>query len=633
MFYGYNLFIKLILRLYMYLEDINSPYDLKKLSIEELILLSSEIREFLIKNVSNTGGHLGSNLGVVDLTLVLHYLFNSPKDAFIFDVGHQSYTHKIITGRKDKFNTLRTYGGLSGFPKRIESEHDIEETGHSSTSLSFAYGLSVSKELSDDTGDVIAIIGDGAMTGGMALEAMNNIANTDRDIIIVLNNNEMSIGKNIGAVSKFLNNTLNDNLVHDASEKLRVLVSALPFGDIANEFINRGKEAVRTFLTPGIAFREMGFKYFGPVDGHNYYELIDTFQKVKSMRGLRLVQVNTVKGKGYKIAEENPDKFHGIAPFDIETGELKNKSNSKTFSNIAGESIIKAAEENKNIVAITAAMESGTGLSEYAELFKDRFFDVGIAEQHSITFAVGLSVNGIIPFVFLYSTFLQRGYDQIIHDIGIMNANVKLMIDRAGLVPEDGDTHQGVFDISFLRIIPNITIMSPVGEKDFKDMVKKSIEYKGPTVIRYNKSAVRELRENLVSDNFEIGKAHIVRDFENSNNLIISYGQTLIDIYDAVYEINLNTALLNLSTLKPLDEETILNMIRKSDKILIIEENIKKGGIGSAVLELMSDNEIYKSVKIHALPDKFFETAKRNELLKMYKLDKEGLKEIIGNYF
>ena len=617
----------------MYLEEIKSPSDLKKLNTEELQSLSSEIREFIINNVSNNGGHLGSNLGVVDLTLVLHYLFDSPRDAFIFDVGHQAYTHKIITGRKDKFNTLRTYGGISGFPKRNESEHDIEETGHASTSLSFAYGLACSKSILGYKGDVIAIIGDGAMTGGMALEAMNNIANTDTDIIIVLNNNEMSIGKNIGAISKFLNTTLNDNLIHEASEKVRGLVSALPFGDIANEFIDRGKGAIRTFVAPGIAFREMGFKYFGPVDGHNYDELISTFQKVKSIRGPRLVQVNTIKGKGYRIAEENPSKFHGIAPFNVDTGELKSKSSVKTFSNLAGECIVNAAEENKNIVAITAAMESGTGLTEYAKKFPDRFFDVGIAEQHAVTFAVGLAENGIIPFVCLYSTFLQRGYDQVIHDIGIMNANVKLMIDRAGLVPEDGDTHQGVFDVSFLRIIPNITIMAPVGEKDFIDMVKKSLEYKGPTVIRYNKSGIREVKENIISSNFEIGKANIVREAKNSKRLIISYGPTLIDIEDAVSEINLDTSIINLSTLKPLDEDTILNMVKKADKILIIEENVKKGGIGSAILELMSDNDIYKPVKIHALPDKFFEVASRNELLKIYKLDKDGLKETISKYF
>ena len=620
----------------MYIENINSPLDLKKLKKEELPLLAEEIRDFIIKTVSNTGGHLGSNLGVVDLTVVLHYLFDSPKDAFIFDVGHQTYTHKILTGRKDRFHTLRTYGGISGFPKRCESEHDIEETGHASTSLSFAYGVAKAKNILGDSGEVIAIIGDGAMTGGMALEAMNNIAHTNTDIIIVLNNNEMSIGKNIGAISKFLNTTLNDVLIQEASYKVKDLVSTLPFGDIANEIIDRGKGAIRSFVAPGIAFREMGFKYFGPVDGHNYEELISTFEKIKQIKGPRIIQVNTIKGKGYEIAEKNPAKFHGIAPFDIETGELKSKSSGKTFSNLAGESIIEEAKENKNIVAITAAMESGTGLTEFAKNFKERFFDVGIAEQHSITFAVGLAESGLIPFVCLYSTFLQRGYDQIIHDACIMNANVKFMIDRAGLVPEDGDTHQGVFDISFLRIIPNIVIMSPVFEEDFKAMVKKSIEHKGPTVIRYNKSAVRDSeknKENIIASNFEIGKAHVVRESENKKNCIISYGQTLIDIVDAVNEINLDASILNLSTLKPIDEKTIIDFINKSDKILIIEESIKKGGIGSAILEIMADNKIFKQVKIHALPDKFFEVAKRDKLLELYKLDKDGLKEVISEYF
>lgn len=624
----------------MYIENINSPLDLKKLKKEELPLLAEEIRDFIIKTVSNTGGHLGSNLGVVDLTIVLHYLFDSPKDAFIFDVGHQTYTHKILTGRKDKFHTLRAYGGISGFPKKCESEHDIEETGHASTSLSFAYGVAQAKNILVGSGEVIAIIGDGAMTGGMALEAINNIAHTNTDMIIILNNNEMSIGKNIGAISKFLNATLNDDLIQEASYKIKDLVSTLPFGDIANEIIDRGKGAIRSFVAPGIAFRELGFKYFGPVDGHNYEELISTFEKIKQIKGARLIQVNTIKGKGYEIAEKNPSKFHGIAPFDIETGELKSKSSNKTFSFLAGESIIEAAKENKNIVAITAAMESGTGLTEYAKIFKDRFFDVGIAEQHSITFAVGLAESGLIPFVCLYSTFLQRGYDQIIHDACIMKANVKFMIDRAGLVPEDGDTHQGVFDISFLRIIPNIVIMSPVFEEDFKEMVKKSIEYKGPTVIRYNKSAVRDSeknKENIIASNFEIGKAHIVRESynkeNNKKNCIISYGQTLIDIIDAINEINFDASILNLSTLKPLDEKTIIDFINKSDKILIIEESLKNGGIGSAILELMADNQIFKPVKIHALPNKFFEVATRGKLLELYKLDKNGIKEVIIEYF
>ncbi len=613
----------------MYLENINSPEDLKKLNVEELPILAEEIRDFLLNNISKTGGHLGSNLGVVDLTIILHYLFNSPNDAFIFDVGHQSYTHKILTGRKDKFHTLRQYNGISGFPKREESKHDIEETGHASTSISFGYGLSIAKKLNNNDGEVICIIGDGAMTGGMALEALNNISNSN--IIIILNNNDMSIGENIGAVSKFLNKKLNEKFVQDASNKVRDILSNFPFGDLANEIIDRGKGAIRTFLEPGIIFRNMGIKYFGPIDGHNYSELIDTFTTIKTIRGPKIVHINTIKGKGYKLAEEYPLKFHGITPFNIETGDIINKSNEKTFSQLAGECMIDEAKNNDKVVAITAAMTSGTGLTQYAESFNDRFFDVGIAEQHAVTFAVGLSQNNIIPFVFLYSTFLQRAYDQVIHDVGIMNANVKFMIDRAGLVPDDGDTHQGVFDISFLRIIPNLVIMAPVEEKDFRMMYKKSVEHIGPKFIRYNKSSIKTTNNNIIPSSFEIGKAHIIR--EGSEYCIISYGPTLIDIIDAVDELKYNITVINLQTIKPLDEKTILENIKKHNKTLVIEESIKKGGVGSSILELLSENEIYKAVKIHALPDKFFEVATRNQLLKLYKLDKEGLKEVISNFF
>ncbi len=613
----------------MYLENINSAEDLKKLNVEELPILAEEIRDFLLNNISKTGGHLGSNLGVVDLTIILHYLFNSPNDAFIFDVGHQSYTHKILTGRKDKFHTLRQYNGISGFPKREESKHDIEETGHASTSISFGYGLSIAKKLNNNDGEVICIIGDGAMTGGMALEALNNISNSN--IIIILNNNDMSIGENIGAVSKFLNKKLNEKFVQDASNKVRDILSNFPFGDLANEIIDRGKGAIRTFLEPGIIFRNMGIKYFGPIDGHNYSELIDTFTTIKTIRGPKIVHINTIKGKGYKLAEEYPLKFHGITPFNIETGDIINKSNEKTFSQLAGECMIDEAKNNDKVVAITAAMTSGTGLTQYAESFNDRFFDVGIAEQHAVTFAVGLSQNNIIPFVFLYSTFLQRAYDQVIHDVCIMNANVKFMIDRAGLVPDDGDTHQGVFDISFLRIIPNLVIMAPVEEKDFRMMYKKSVEHIGPTFIRYNKSSIKTTNNNITPSIFEIGKAHIIR--EGSEYCIISYGPTLIDIIDAVDELKYNITVINLQTIKPLDEKTILENIKKHNKTLVIEESIKKGGVGSSILELLSENKIYKAVKIHALPDKFFEVATRNQLLKLYKLDKEGLKEVISNFF
>lgn len=614
----------------MYIEKIETPNDLKKLKKEELSELAFEIRDFLLNKISNSGGHLASNLGIVDLTLVLHYIFDSPKDSFIFDVGHQAYTHKIITGRKNKFQTLRSYGGLSGFPKRYESIHDVEETGHASTSLSFSYGLSSARKNLGIDGEVIAIIGDGAMTGGLALEAINNIAHTDTDIIIIVNNNEMSIGNNIGAISKSLNMKFNDKLVQDISIKIKDMVSALPFGMLANDFIKRLEGSVRSFVAPGIVFRELGFKYFGPVDGHNYNELFETFNKVKSIRGPRMVQVNTVKGKGYEIAEKNPAKFHGIGPFDIETGNLKHKG-SRTFSMLAGECIMEAAKENDKVVAITAAMESGTGLSDFAKIFPDRFFDVGIAEAHATTFAVGLSESGLVPFLCLYSTFLQRAYDELIHDVAIMNANVKFMIDRAGLVPEDGDTHQGVFDVSFLRIIPNLTIMTPVGEKDFRDMVKAAISIDTPTVIRYNKSSLPCVKENIVPRNFEIGKSHIVR--EGSGGLIISYGSTLVTIENVIEDIKLDVTLLNLCTIKPLDTNTIIELSRRSNKILVIEESMKHGGIGSAILELLADNDIVKSVSIHALPDKFFEVASRDKLLELYGLDFNGIKEVLNKYF
>lgn len=614
----------------MYIENIKNPNDLKKLNKEDLNVLSSEIRDFLLTNISNSGGHLASNLGVVDLTLVLHYMFDSPKDAFIFDVGHQAYTHKIITGRKELFHTIRSYGGLSGFPKRNESIHDIEETGHASTSLSFAHGLAMARKNQGIEGEVIAMIGDGAMTGGLALEAINNIAHSDANIIIIVNNNEMSIGNNIGAISKFMNMKFNDKIVQEISAKIKDIVSTLPFGLFANEIIKRMEGAVRSFVAPGIVFRELGFKYFGPVNGHNYTELFDTFEKVKSIKGPRMVQVNTVKGKGYDIAEKNPSKFHGIAPFHIETGELKTKS-SKTFSTLAGECIIEAAKENDKVVAITAAMESGTGLSDFARIFPNRFFDVGIAEGHATTFAVGLAENGLIPFVCMYSTFLQRAFDGLIHDVGIMNANVKFMIDRAGLVPEDGDTHQGVFDVSFLRIIPNITIMTPVGEEDFRSMVLASLNIKTPVVIRYNKSEIPEVKDCIIPKDFKIGKAHIVK--EGSLGLIISYGSTLVTIERVIESLNLDITLLNLCTVKPLDEDIIIELSKKAKKILIIEESMKLGGVGSAILELLSDNNIVKPVSIHALPDKFFEVASRKKLLELYKLDFDGIKDIVSRYF
>lgn len=614
----------------MYLENINSINDFKNLDKKALPSLAEEIRSYIVEIVSANGGHLASNLGVVDLTLVLHYLFNSPKDSFIFDVGHQAYTHKILTGRRNNFHTLRSYEGISGFPKRHESIHDIEETGHASTSLSFALGMAVARKKQNIDGDVIAIIGDGAMTGGIALEAINNISHTDSDIIVIVNNNEMSIGNNIGAISKTFNMAFNDSIVQEISSKIKDVVGIVPFGYVAKDIIKRLEGAIRSFVAPGIIFRELGFKYFGPVNGHNYEELFSTFEKVKESKGPRMIQVNTVKGKGYHYAEKNPAKFHGVAPFIIETGELKSKS-SKTFSSLAGECIVETAKYNDKVVAITAAMESGTGLSDFAKLYPNRFFDVGIAEQHATTFAVGLAEAGLIPFIALYSTFLQRAFDQVIHDVGIMNANVKFMIDRAGLVPDDGDTHQGVFDTAFLRIIPNIRILSPVGEKDFRLMVKYAEETKGPIVIRYAKENVVKISENIVPNKIEEGKSHIVKN--GKNGIIISYGSIINTIENVLTDNNFDIALLNLVFLKPLDEEKICSLAKNYDKILIIEEAVSSGGIGEAVLSVLSKNNIEKHLKIHAIENKFIEVATRKKLLEIYKLDYNGINETIKEFF
>lgn len=609
----------------MYLENINTPDDLKKLDKASIPALAKEIREFLIKNLSNTGGHLASNLGVVDLTLVLHYLFNSPKDSFVFDVGHQAYTHKILTGRKDKFHTIRTMGGISGFPKRAESEHDIEETGHASTSISFALGLSTARKKQNIEGDVIAIIGDGAMTGGLALEAINNASHVDSDLIVIINNNEMSIGENIGVISKTLNMTLNNKLVQELLGKTKDIISLIPFGRLANEFMNRFEGAIRSFLTPGIMFREFGFKYFGPVDGHNYAELFETFENVKNSKGLRIVHVNTKKGLGYYFAEENPSKFHGIAPFDIATGEIKNKQDKKTFSSLVSESLCSIAEKNNKIVAITAAMEGGTGLSLFAKKYPRQFYDVGIAEAHATTFASGLSSSGLIPFVAIYSTFMQRAFDQVIHDVCLMNLNVKFLIDRVGLVPDDGDTHQGLFDVAFLRIIPSIVIFTPTSEKDFFSMVELSSEASGPFAIRYPKDYVLESKTKLYPDKIEIGKSYTVKKGDGQL-LIISYGTTLHYIVEAIEELKINATVLNLVSIKPLDESAIINLAQTHKKILIVEEVLKAGGIGEAISSILTENKIKTEVYIHAVENKFIEVANRKELLSIYGLDSTGIK-------
>ncbi len=618
---------------FKYLSKIQDITDFKKLKLYNLRALASEIRSVIIETVSNNGGHLASNLGAVELTMMMHYCFDSPNDKFIFDVGHQCYTHKILTGRLDRFNTIRQKGGLSGFPKASESPHDIAETGHASTSLSVGLGVEIANKYQNQNNYTVALIGDGSMTGGLAFEAINNISHVPNNLIVIVNNNEMSIGSNIGAISKGLNNKINDKRVQELSAKIKEIVSSLPFGFMAKELIKRLEGAIRSFIAPGIVFRDMGFKYFGPVDGHNIKELYKTFNQAKLLDSPVLIHVNTRKGMGYPIAEEHLEKFHGTAPFDIETGLHKHISDKKTFSALAGETLLEAADKNDSIMAITAAMTSGTGISSFAVKYSDRFFDVGIAEGHSASFAAGLAINGMTPVLFLYSTFLQRAYDQVIHDIALMNLHVVIMIDRAGVVADDGETHQGIFDVAYLRIVPNITIFAPTNEVDFKAMFDLAIETKQPFVLRYPKEYVPEQSANITTSDVSIGKAFVVN--EGDSGLIISYSSTISTIYNALQKNNAlaKYTLINLLSLKPLDEDTLVKYLSKHNKAIVIEEACEVGSMGSAILELANKNAINSHIKIHAVSNVFIETASRAEILKKYALDEDGIFQAVSNFF
>ena len=459
--------------MYKYLYNINTPKDIKKLNNKELDLLSNEVRKFLVKSVSKTGGHLASNLGVVELTLALHYVFDSPKDKIVWDVGHQAYVHKIVTGRRDQFDTLRKYGGLSGFPKKSESEHDVFNAGHSSNSISVGTGLATARDLKNEKHCVISVIGDGALTGGLAFEALNHLGNLKKKMIVVLNDNEMSIDKNVGSISNYLLKLRTNKTYKKMKIEFENMTNYIPkIGIDLFKTAEKLRDSVKYLVTPGALFEEMGIKYFGPIDGHDMCELIDTLKQINKLDCPVILHVVTQKGKGYKFSEEQPEKYHGVSPFNVELGIVN--TNKITYSDVVGLKLIQMAQKDQRVVAISAAMPSGTGLLQFQKQFKDRFFDVGIAEGHAVTFAAGLATNGIKPYFAVYSTFLQRGYDHIIHDIGIQNVPVTLLIDRAGIVGDDGETHHGVFDLSYLSSIPNLMIMSP---KDKNELEKLIMEY------------------------------------------------------------------------------------------------------------------------------------------------------------
>lgn len=595
-----------------FLEYIKGPEDIRNLPVADLITLASEIRSFLIESVSKTGGHLGPSLGVVELTLALHYVFNTPVDKLIWDVGHQSYAHKLITGRRDAFHTLRQYQGISGFPKTSESEYDTFETGHSSTSISAALGMALAKDLKDDPAKAIAVIGDGSMTAGMAFEALNQAGHINKNLIVVLNDNEMSISPNVGALSSFLSRKLTGRTMRRLKDHLVERLGQLSnVGENILTVLKKSEDSFKSFFTPGMLFEALKFDYVGPLNGHNFDELIETFETIRdTQQGPVLIHVLTTKGKGYEPAEKNPGTYHGIGPFDPGTGKVK--SNGKgpvSYTKVFGDTLAKIGQTNSDVVAISAAMVTGTGLSKFAENFPDRFFDVGIAEQHAVTFAAGLASEGLHPVVAIYSTFFQRAYDQIIHDVCIPNLPVTLAIDRAGVVGADGPTHHGVFDLSFLRIVPNLILMAPKDEKELQHLLFTAINHNGPSVLRYPRGSGENVELATELKSLEIGKGELLR--EGTDILLLPIGNRVYSALRAsvgLEKLGIDAAVINPRFIKPLDNELICDWASKTGRVMTIEDNVRQGGFGSAVLELFSRSGLANiKTTLLAHPDRFLE--------------------------
>jgi 1-deoxy-D-xylulose-5-phosphate synthase len=611
------------------LSTVHSPADLKKMNDEDLNDLADEIRHFLLENVSKTGGHLASNLGIVELTLALHSIFDSPKDRIIWDVGHQAYVHKILTGRKHLFHTLRQLNGLSGFPKRCESEHDIFDTGHSSTSISAALGIAKARDLKKEKYSILAVIGDGALTGGMAFEALNHVGNINTDIIVILNDNEMSISQNVGGLSKYLNRLRTDPKYYKVKDDIEYLLNKIPaVGKVVFKTAERAKDSLKYFLVPGIIFEELGFTYLGPVNGHDLKELKIILKRAKNIKGPVFIHVKTQKGKGYSYAEKNPDKFHGIGPFNIESGKLIAQSSDRpSYSSLFGSTLTALAKENEKIVAITAAMATGTGLRDFAATYPNRFIDVGIAEQHAVTFAAGLAVGGFKPVFAVYSTFLQRAYDQIIHDVCLQNLSVLFCIDRSGLVGNDGETHHGIFDLSYLLHIPNMKIMAPKDGKELVEMIKYAVITDGPIAIRYPRGKSDDFTSISQDYNIKEMKAEVL--LKGKDVCIIALGNMVRTAYEAAKKLQLdhiNCTVVNARFAKPLDEDTIIAQCLDVKYIVTIEDNVVKGGFGSQIIELLNNKNInHKNIKLLGIPDQFIEQGNTEELMKKHNLDVEGV--------
>lgn len=616
------------------LEKIQKPNDIKKIPADQLPALADEIREFIIESLSKTGGHLASNLGVVELTIAMHCVFDLPKDKLIWDVGHQSYTHKILTGRKDGFETLRREGGISGFPKRSESDCDVFDTGHSSTSISAGVGYVRARELKKENYSVISIIGDGALTGGMAYEALNNAASLKSNFIIVLNDNEMSITENVGGMSSYLSGLRTASAYTDFKMDVTKALNRIPgIGPGMVDAMRKTKSSIKQIIIPGMLFEDMGLTYLGPVDGHNIPQLIKTFQEAKRFEGPILVHVLTQKGRGYEPAMRHPARFHGAGPFDVKTGLPVGKSN-PTYTDVFSTVMRKMGDRRKDVAAVTAAMMTGVGLKRFSNMFPDRCFDVGIAEEHAVTFAAALSLGGITPVVAIYSSFLQRAYDQIMHDVCMQNLHVVFAIDRAGLVGYDGETHHGIFDLSYLGSMPNMTILAPKNLWELSDMIKFAVDYDGPIAVRYPRgeayTGLKEFRAPIC-----LGKSEVIH--EGSRVALLAVG-SMVKMAEEVQKqlkerMDMDAALVNARFVKPIDEELLRSFADTYELVVTLEENVKDGGFGERVLAFAEEEDLPFGVEIIALPDRFIPHGSVSYQMKQVGFTPEDICGRIGEYY
>lgn len=608
------------------LDRINNPNDIKQLSRKELKPLAQEIREFLIEKVSHTGGHLASNLGCVEITMALHRVMNFPEDKIIWDVGHQSYVHKILTGRKNEFDTLRQLGGLSGFPKTSESDCDAFNTGHSSTSMSAALGMACARDIRGEHERIAAVIGDGSFTGGLVYEALNNMGSKQSGCLIVLNDNEMSIDENVGGMSTYLSRFRVGQAYNEIKGTVEKILLHIPVaGEKLARGVKRSKDSIKQMLVPGMFFEDLGVTYIGPIDGHDIELMSATFEKAFQLDRPIIVHVKTVKGKGYKWSEKHPSYFHGVAPFDVETGKVITKSRNKTYTGIFGRKLVELAAENKNIVAITAAMAQGTGLAKFAEEYPDRFFDVGIAEEHAVTFAAGLAAAGMTPVVAIYSSFLQRAYDQILHDVCLQNLHVVFAIDRAGLVGPDGETHQGLFDIAYMSQIPGMTIVSPKNRYDLTKLMEWAVSYDGPVAIRYAKGeayyGLSSIQEPVV-----YGKSEYIT--RGSGIAVLAVGQMVYEaekLYNTFLDDKKEITVVNARFVKPVDHEMIDELVKEHEILVVMEEGIKHGGYAAAVEEYIAEKGYRIKLVVAAVDDCYVKQGSIAELRKLCKLDADSV--------